>query len=258
MLRLMTWTVIFMMVDDRVGMVRGILADYMKSPSLRHLRDPHSLIDVAKVIVRRLDRQRGIWQKWEGERDKLLKSALGCWIPIEDLREYLNGLPGPPLTMTDVAQRLRVFEEQPYASYPNNDLQDGCLMLFDKEKAEGTELPAIIGLLAEHVEREEERLRLEREQRYRRVREEARLAAEQRLLSGADCKWTQLGKAPNWYCRTNGRAYRLTPTTDKRWDLHRVNAPSVEEKGKLVGRYRARGDATKIVAQVAYQTDAGF
>ena len=68
---------------------------------------------------------------------------------------------------------------------------------------------AVIGVLTEHVEREEERLRLEREQRYKRMREEERLVAEQRLLSGADCKWTQLGKAPNWYCRTNGRTFRL-------------------------------------------------
>ncbi|WP_349434290.1 hypothetical protein [Pararhizobium sp. A13] len=241
--------------DDRIWAVKGILDDYVKSPSLRHLRDPHSLINVAKVIVKRLDRQSGIWQKWEGERETLLKSALGCWIPIDDLREYLNGLPGPSLTMTDVAQRLRAFEEEPYASYPNDDLKDGCLALFAREKADGTELPAIIGLLAEHVEREEERLRLEREQRYRRMREEERLMAEQRLLSGADCKWTQLGKASQWYCRTNGRTYRLTPTSDKKWDLHRVDEPVAEEKGQLIGRYKGRGDATKVVAQVAYQTE---
>lgn len=244
--------------DDRIWAVKGILDDFMKSPSLRHLRDPHSLMNVAKVIVKRLDRQSGLWQKWEGEREALLKSALGCWIPTEDLREYLNRLPGPPLTTTDVAQRLRAFEEEPYAPYPNDDLKDGCVALFAREKAEGTELPAVIGVLTEHVEREEERLRLEREQRYRRMREEERLVAEQCLLSGADCKWTQLGKAPNWYCRTNGRTFRLMPTTDKRWDLHHVNAPSVEEKGQLVGRYRGRGDATKVVAQVAYQTDALF
>ncbi|AWI62463.1 hypothetical protein AB395_00006841 (plasmid) [Sinorhizobium fredii CCBAU 45436] len=72
--------------------------------------------------------------------------------------------------MTDVAQRLREFEEDPYTNYPNDDLRDGCLAIFAQEKAEGTELPAIIGLLSEHVEREEERIRLEREARYKRVR----------------------------------------------------------------------------------------
>lgn len=246
-----------MIHDDRVSVVQALLSEYMKSPSLRHLRDPHSLTRVATDIVKRLDPQR-TWQKWEGEREALLKSAVGCWIPIQDLREYLNHLPGPILTMTDVAQRLRAFQEEPFASYPNDDLKDSCLALLAKEKAEGTELPAIIGLLSEHVEREEERFRLERAERNKRTREHERAAAEQRLLSGADCKWTQLGKAPQWYCRANGRTYRLTPTSDKRWDLHRVNAPSAEEKGQHVGRYRARGDATKIVAQIAYEVEPRF
>ncbi|ASY58300.1 hypothetical protein SS05631_c33860 [Sinorhizobium sp. CCBAU 05631] len=177
---------------------------------------------------------------------------------MQDLRDYLNDLPGPNLTMTDVAQRLRAFEEEPYASYPNDELKDGCLALFAKEKAEGTELPAIIGLLSEHIEHEEERLRLERTEQYKHMREQERLAAEQRLLSGADCKWTQLGRAPQWYCRTNGRTYRLTPTSDKRWDLHRVNAPTADEKGQHIGRYGGRGDATKVVAQIAYQAEPRF
>lgn len=244
--------------DDRVSVVRAILGEYVKSPSLRHLRDPHSLTRVATDIVKRLDRQSRTWQKWEGERETLLKSAVGCWIPVQDLRDYLNDLPGPNLTMTDVAQRLRAFEEEPYASYATDELKDGCLALFAKEKAEGTELPAIIGLLSEHVEHEEERLRLERAERYKRMREQERLAAEQRLLSGADCKWTQLGRAPQWYCRTNGRTYRLTPTSDKRWDLHRVSAPSAEEKGQHIGRYGGRGDATRVVAQIAYQAEPRY
>ncbi|MEY9583329.1 hypothetical protein [Sinorhizobium fredii] len=247
-----------MIDDDRVWAVQAILSDYVKSPSLRHLRDPHSLMKVAKDIVKRLDRGNGLWQKWEGEREALLKSAVGCWIPIEALREYLNRLPGPRLTMTDVAQRLKAFEEEPYTYYPNDDLKDGCLALFAKEKDEGTELPAIIGLLAEYVEREEERLRLEHQERYRRMQEQERQEAEQRLLSGADCKWTQLGKAPQWYCRSNGRTYRLKPTSDKKWELHRVNAPSPDEKGKLIGKYGGRGDATKVVAQIAYQAEPQF
>ncbi|MEZ0000953.1 hypothetical protein [Sinorhizobium fredii] len=247
-----------MINDDRIWAIQAILSDYVKSPSLRHLRDPHSLMKVAKDIVKRLDHHAGVWQKWEGEREALLKSAVGCWIPIETLRDYLNRLPGPSLTLTDVAQRLRAFQEEPYAYSPNDDLKNGCLALFAKEKAEGTELPAIIGLLSEHVECEEERLRVEREEKYKRMRQLEREAAEQRLMSGADCKWTQLGRAPQWYCRTNGRTYRLTPTSDKRWDLHRVNAPSAEENGHHIGRYRGRGDATKIVAQIAYQAEPRF
>jgi hypothetical protein len=247
-----------MISDDRVSAVQGILSDYVRSPSLRHLRDPHSLHRVAREIVKCLDRQTKVWQKWEGEREALLKSSLGCWIPTEALHEYLNRLPGPPLTMTDVAQRLREFEEDPYTHYPNEDLREGCLAIFAQEKAEGTELPAIIGLLSEHVEREEERIRLEREARYKRMRAEERQQAEQRLLSGADCGWTQIGKAPIWYCRKNGRAFRLTQTPDKRWEMHRISGLSAEEKGKLIGRYGGRGDATKAVAQIAYLPEARF
>jgi hypothetical protein len=55
---------------------------------------------------------------------------------------------------TDVAQRLKAFEEEAYSEYPKEELQSGCLALYEKEKAAGTELPAIIGLLRDHVERE--------------------------------------------------------------------------------------------------------
>lgn len=112
----------------------------------------------------------------------------------------------------------------------------GVLKLYQREKAEGTELPAIVGLLRDHVEREEERLRTERDERYRRQSEEDRIAREQRLLSGADCQWTQLQKSPCWYCRANGRMYRLTPTKGKMWNLQRVNSISDDEEAGVVGR----------------------
>ena len=191
--------------DERIWAVKEILFDYVKSPSLRHIRDPHSLIKLAQEIVKRIDHGNSIWQKWDGQREVLLKSAVGCWIPVEDLREFLNGLPGPQLTKTDVAERLRAFEEEQYFSYPKEELQAGCLELYETEKAEGTELPAIIGLLLNHVEQEEERLRVEQEERYQRQRQEEQMAREQRLLSGADCGWTQIQKSPNWYCRSNAK-----------------------------------------------------
>jgi len=226
----------------------------VKSPSPRHIRDPHSLAKLAQEIVKRIDRSNSIWQKWNGRRELLLKSAMGCWIPAADLRDFLNSTPGPRLTTTDVAQRLRAFEDEE-SSYPNDDLQPGCLALYEREIAEGTELPAVIGLLQEHVESEEERLRVEWGERYRQLREEDRLAREQRLLSGADCKWTQLQKSPHWFCRANGSTYRLSPTKDKMWNLLRVNSTADDESGSLVGKYRQRGDATKGVAQIAYQPE---
>lgn len=241
--------------DERVWAVKELLFDYVKSPSLRHIRDPHSVIKLAQEIVRRLDRSNSVWRKWDGQRELLVKSALGCWIPVEDLREFLNRMPGPQLTTTDVAQRLKAFEDEEYYRYPKEELQSGCLAIYEKEKAEGTEMPAIIGLLRDHVEEEEERLRVEQEQRYRQHQEQDRLEREQRLLSGADCKWTQLKGSRHWYCRSNGRTYRLSPTDDKMWHLYRVMTVQDDEEGPLVGKYHVRGDATKAVAKVAYEVE---
>jgi hypothetical protein len=241
--------------DERIWAVRRLLFDYVKSPSLRHIRDPHSLLKLAQEIVRQMDQANSIWRKWDGQREVLLKSALTCWIPIEDMRDFLNGMPGPALTTTDVAGRLKAFEEEEHYDYPMEELRPSCLALYEKEKAEGTELPAIVQLLRDHVEREEERIRVEQRERYERGREEERVARVQRLLSGADCTWTQLPKSPNWYCRTNGRTYRLSPTKDKMWNLHRVNSTSDDEQGASIGKYGQRGDATKVVKEMAYQSE---
>jgi len=241
--------------DERLWAVKDLLFDYVKSPSLRHIRDPHALIKLAQEIVRRVDRGNSIWRKWDGQREILLKSAVGCWIPVADLRDFLNQMPGPHLTSTDVAQRLKAFEDEEYLSYPRDELQAGCLALYDEEKAAGTELPAIVGRLRDHIEQEEERISFEQQARYQQQREQDRLAREQRLHSGADCKWTQLRGSKTWYCRANGRTYRLSPSQDKRWHLHRVSTVSDDEEGVFVGIYQRRGDATKAVATVAYQPE---
>ena len=173
---------------------------------------------------------------------------------MEDLRKFLNSMPGPQLTTTDVAQRLKAFEGEEH-SYPKEELQQGCLALYEKEKAEGTEMFAIIGLLRDHLDSEEERLHTEQQERYQQWREEDRIAREQRLLSGADCPWTQLQKSRHWYCRANGRTYRLSPRDDKMWDLYRVNSIADDEEGALIGKYRARGDASKAVKEMAYKPE---
>jgi hypothetical protein len=244
-----------MIEDERVSHVKELLFDYVKSPSLKHIRDPYSIIKLAQNIVRRLDRSSSIWKKWDGPRELLLQSALPCWIPVEDLRDFLNRMPGPPLTTTDVAQRLRAFEEEEYSWYPKDEMKAGCLAIYAKEKAEGTELSAIVQLLRDHIEREEERLRIEFEERYRQTREEERVARERRLLSGADCTWTQVQKSPHWYCRMNGRTYRLSPSKDKMWTLYRVNAVKDDEEGSYIGQYQRRGNATKVVAEMAYKPE---
>lgn len=163
-------------------------------------------------------------------------------------------MPGPQLTATDVEQRLKAFEEK-LVAYPDEDLKEGCLALYQKERAEGTEMTAIIGLLRDHLESEQERLRIEQQEQYQRWREEDRTSREQRLLSGADCGWTQLQKSRHWYCRANGRTYRLSPRDDKMWDLYRVNSIADDEEGALLGKYRARGDASKAIKEMAYKPE---
>lgn len=56
------------------------------------------------------------------------------------------------------------------------------------------------------------------------------------------------------YIRRNGRAYRLSPTKSKRWDLFRIQ--EVEDEGKLIGTYGSRGDAGKALVKLAYEPEA--
>ncbi len=76
-----------MIEDDRIDTVKRLLFEHMKSPSLRHIKDPYMLIKLAQEIVRKLDRGNSPWTKWTGPREQLLKSATACWIPTGDLRD---------------------------------------------------------------------------------------------------------------------------------------------------------------------------
>lgn len=60
---------------DRQYAVASLLFDYVKSPSLRHLRDPHSVHKLARDIVSALDRASSIWSKWESEREEVAKAC---------------------------------------------------------------------------------------------------------------------------------------------------------------------------------------
>lgn len=235
---------------DRQYAVASLLFDFLKSPSLRHLRDPHSVHKLARDIVATLDRASSAWTKWEADREEIAKAATPCWIPVEDLQACLNALPGLPLTKTDVEQRLRAIWEEPYTAYPKDDLKDGCLNLYLAEKAQGTEMRAIVGALQEHIEQEEERLRQEQQEQYRQWKEVEKAKLEQRFLSGADCGWTRIGASEPFYCRRNGRAFRIIQGNDKRWTLYRVE--EIDDKGELLGTYQARGDANKARKKIAY------
>lgn len=80
---------------DRQYAVASLLFDYVKSPSLRHLRDPHSIHRLARDIVNALDRASSVWKKWEPKREEIVQAAAPCWIPLEDLQAFLTTLRGP-------------------------------------------------------------------------------------------------------------------------------------------------------------------
>ncbi|AWO88412.1 MULTISPECIES: hypothetical protein [Bradyrhizobium] len=241
------------MDSNRLYAVSSKLSDYVRSPSLRHIRDPHNIQKLAREIVESLDRASSIWQKWDGSREQLAKLAAPCWIPVEDLTAFLNRLPGPMLTATDVDQRLGAFWEEPWEKYPDENLKAGCLALYEAEKAQGTELPAIVGAIQEYIEAEEERLRREREVAYRQFKEEERVRREQRYLSGADSSWTQLQGSEDFFCRRNGRAYRIARSKDHKWNLHRTEIP--DNSDVLVGTYLGRREATKALEKIAYEPE---
>jgi hypothetical protein len=193
--------------DERRYIVARKILEHVASPSLRHIRDSTVIGRLAKEIVEAVDRSGSPWTKWTGTREAIAKAAATLWIPVEDLVDFLSSLPGGHLTRTDVQQRLRALWEEPYASYPNEELKESSVALYEKEKAAGTEFIAIVGALGEHVEREEERLRAERETRYRRAREEERARILGRFHAGADIGWTDVGRTGSIFSRRNGRLF---------------------------------------------------
>jgi hypothetical protein len=243
-----------MLEDDRIHIVKQLLSEHIKSPSLRHIKDPYMLIKLAQDIVKKLDRGNSPWTKWTGSRELLAESAIACWIPVSDLQDHLNRMEGPTLSFSDVEQRLKAFADERYSEYPRDELRESCLAVYEAEKLRGTEMPALVGVLRDYVAREEERLRNERDAQLRQLKEAQAAAAEQRLISGADCRWTPRKGTKDVYCRANGRLFRLTATLDKRVELYR-SATVDGDKGTLLGKYLSRGDATKAVAQIAYQTE---
>jgi hypothetical protein len=240
------------MENERIWTVKRLLSEYLKSPSLRHIRDDHQLHKLAKKIVREVSAASTVWKKWDADREVIVKASVPCWIPIEDLLAFLNSLPGPPLTRTDAEQRLREFREEPYSTYPNEAFKEGCLALYNAEKEQGTEMRAIIGALEEHIEAEEDRFRQERDEEHRRFREKERLRLQQFFLSGADCAWTPIDNSEAVYCRKNGRAFRLQPVKNKLWKFTLFGIKKPDDEGVQLGTYQYRGEATKAVKQLAY------
>lgn len=240
--------------DERLWEIKRQLQSFTKSPSLRHVWDPYFQDKLARDILKAVDRNLGPWEKWVGSREVILKSAANTSIPIEDLQDHLNQLPKRKLTATDVAQRLRTIHKDSYTPYPDEALANACLGIYRRQRELGTEMIAIIGLLEEYAEEERDRRYRETEQQRREEIALEKAMARERLLSGADCKWTQLDEPNLFFCRTNGRLYSLKRNNDKRWVLSRIKDTSYQ-KGHVIGVYAGKGEPTKVVQAVAYQNE---
>src|SRR5262249_24403417 len=120
-------------------------------------------------------------------------------------------------------------------------------------KAEGTELMAIIGAIREFIEVEEERLRKEREESYRQSQQKERERAQGLFRMGADCGWIPMDDTKAFFCRKNGRAYRIEPTKERRWRLFRL--PHSDGEGFALGTYQNRGEANKALKAIAYEPE---
>jgi hypothetical protein len=200
------------------------------------------------------DGARDPWRKWPLARDKLVRRAVDCWVPVDDLHAAPSELPGPPLTTTDVTGRLLALWEDGL-DRPDDTLRTGCDALYARETAVGTELAAIVELMHDWMGEEiGRRMREDWEERERR-RAEMKEAAKLRFLLGAYCKWTQIGSSTDLYCRVNGRTYRLSHAADKKLEVWRVQSMD-DAAGRLIGRYQGRPDATRAIEQIAYQPES--
>ena len=196
--------------------------------------------------MKAVDRAGSIWGKWDGPREEIGRVSPGLPEPTarpgpdEDRRraEAADGLGGA------------------ISHIPNDDLQASCLALYEAEKAQGTEMPAIIGALQEHIEAEEDRLSREHEEGWRRRQQEERLQKQQRFEAGADSPWIQIDGTEGFHCRRNGRTYRAVRDKDKRWSLFRVK--EVGEPGARLGTYQNRRDATKALDKIAFSPEPSW
>lgn len=237
----------------RAATVQSILRKFFASPFLRHIRDRRSIELVSIEIVEALDGQNGIWRKWDGAHGDFLEAALECWIPEDDLLAFLVSFPGPPLTMTDFVQRKRAMEQDEYKGRPEPELREACRAVYSEELDSGTELAAIVGRITAFLGEELPRLWERQREAEQAKRDAARLEQERRLLSPADCPWTQMKGSACVYCCKNGQLFRRTPNKDKILDMYRVESIDDKARGELIGRYWTRTDESRVLAKLVYE-----
>lgn len=238
--------------EKQISTVIRLVREHTNSPSMRHIRDYKIIETLAVRIVDEMHHPSVVWTKWWPHREELIRAAAPTWIPDADLRDALNDMPGPKLTPSDVAQRLKVVQEE-LSSWPDEHFREACIELYQVERKAGTEMIAIAGAIRDYIEQADAERRKAVEKRWRAQREADKLALEARFLSGADCGWTPVTGSSSVWCRRNGRTYRLERRKDGRQDMFRCDG--VDDRGLLVGTYATRADASKAVKVLAYQPE---
>jgi hypothetical protein len=244
--------------EERLHDIVTILYQYSARPPLKLPNES----EIPKIARRLLDVARGpksLWTKWSKEREDVAQRAADVWIPLDDLRDALNLLPGEPLTPTDVEQRI-IAVRQEFGGYqygPDDALKEASFAAYREERDRGTEFIAILGWLEEWTWGAAERLRRQQDIERRDRLETDKRNAEARLKSGADCPWTAAADYPDLHSRKNGRLFRLkvlektgTPLAP-RFEVLEVSSFG-DRRGTPIGRYRTRTDASRAVAEVAY------
>ena len=70
--------------DNRDYRICTLVSEYVRSPSLRHLRDLHPLHRLAGDIVKEVASPNPIWTKWSRDCETVARPAACCSIPPEE------------------------------------------------------------------------------------------------------------------------------------------------------------------------------
>lgn len=205
--------------DRRIEIVAKILADkYYQA----HFNAPHSM---ARIILAALD-ERALVAKWEGARQKFLEEhdVSECWIPQQDVVDYLNKLPGKPVTVADL--RAFLVEVYEYHNKPDHDDQVDCLRVYSREKEAGTDLSGIVKAIQDEVLTPAYEKEAEEHEREKQARDEALVESGSefgfinRFTTGLETPVGKYGyRAKDWYGRFGGQLYRLVHVGNKQYRL---------------------------------------
>jgi len=169
--------------DERLHEIVRILCQYSARPPLKFPTEAE-IPNLAKKILKTACGPTSLWTKWGKDREEVVNRAADVWVPLDDLRDALNKLPGERLTPIDVEQRINALRYSGYSRGPDEELKEGSFTAYAEEKANGTEFIAILGWLEEWTWGAEGSLRRKREDERRKRVEQDKRTAEARLRSG--------------------------------------------------------------------------